>query len=63
MKNQIKYITEKEVSEITGRALSTLRNERFLGKGMPYIKIGKSVRYKYEDGIEFMESRRVETYQ
>ena len=61
MNNQIKYITEKEVSEITGRALSTLRNERFLGKGIPYFKIGKSVRYRLDDVIEFMESKRVET--
>ena len=61
MNGQEKYITEKEVAEITGRALSTLRNERFLGKGIPYIKIGKSVRYKYEDVIEFMESRMIET--
>ncbi len=60
-KGQEKYITEKEVAEITGRALSTLRNERFLGKGIPYSKIGKSVRYKYEDVIEFMEARRIET--
>ena len=61
MNGQVKYITEKEVSEITGRALSTLRNERFLGKGIPYFKIGKSVRYKLDDVIEFMESKRVET--
>ncbi|MFC1607948.1 helix-turn-helix transcriptional regulator [Candidatus Latescibacterota bacterium] len=63
MNGHEKYITEKEVAEITGRALSTLRNERFLGKGIQYIKIGKSVRYKYEDVIEFMESRKIETYQ
>ena len=63
MNGQEKYITEKEVTEITGRALSTLRNERFLGKGIPYIKIGKSVRYRLDDVIEFMESRRIETYQ
>ena len=63
MENQKKYITEKEVSEITSRALSTLRNERFLGKGIPYIKIGKSVRYRLDDVIEYMEERRVETYQ
>ena len=61
METRIKYITEKEVSEITGRALSTLRNERFLGKGIPYFKIGKSVRYRLDDVIEFMESKRVET--
>ena len=63
METLIKYLTEKEVAEITGRALSTLRNERFQGKGIPYIKIGKSVRYKYDDVIEFMEARRIETCQ
>ena len=61
MNEQVQYLTEKQVSTITGRALSTLRNERFLGKGIPYIKIGKSVRYKYDDVIGFMESRRIET--
>ena len=61
MNGKEKYITEKEVADITGRALSTLRNERFLGKGIPYIKIGKSVRYKIDDVINFMESNRVET--
>jgi len=34
-----KYITEKEVRDLTGRALSTLRNDRFLGRGFPYVKI------------------------
>ena len=61
METQIKYLNEKQVSEMTGRALSTLRNERFLGKGMPYIKIGKSIRYKLGDIITFMEAGRIET--
>ena len=61
METQIKYLNEKQVSEMTGRALSTLRNERFLGKGMPYIKIGKSVRYRLDEVVKFMESKRVET--
>jgi hypothetical protein len=56
-----RYINEKEVSKITGRALSTLRNERALHKGIPYLKIGKSVRYSYGDVIEFMERHRIQT--
>lgn len=55
------YINEKEVSHFTGRALSTLRNERFNGKGIPYIKVGRSVRYSYEDVIAFMENRKIKT--
>jgi hypothetical protein len=53
------YLTETEVAELTKRALSTLRNERHLRRGMPYLKIGRSVRYRLDDVINFMESRRI----
>ncbi len=55
------YLGEKEVSKMTRRALSTLRNDRFLRRGIPYCKIGKSVRYNINDVIDFMESRKVQT--
>ena len=58
---QVKYISEVEVSKITGRALSTLRNERSRGKGIPYIKVGRSVRYNFNDVIDFMESCKIRT--
>lgn len=52
------YLNEKEVAAITGRALSTLRNERFMRKGLPYLKIGgRSIRYRSGDVIAYMESR------
>ena len=54
------YLNEKEVAAITGRAVSTLRNERFMRKGLPYLKVGgRSIRYKSEDVIAFMEGRRI----
>ena len=56
-----KYITEKELSAMTGRALQTLRNDRFNGRGFPYIKLGKSVRYDQEVAIAIMEQSKVET--
>lgn len=46
---------------MTGRALQSLRNDRHLGKNIPYIKFGKSVRYNINDVIEFMESRKIDT--
>ncbi|MGO8716422.1 MAG: helix-turn-helix transcriptional regulator [Smithella sp.] len=53
-----KYLNEKEVAAITGRALSTLRNERFMRRGLPYLKIGgRSIRYRSQDVIAYMESR------
>lgn len=59
--NEVKYLKEKEVAEITKRALSTLRNDRSAGRGIPFCKIGGSVRYKYSDVINFMDSHRIET--
>ena len=58
---KVQYLTEKQVSEITGRALQTLRNERHLGRGIPYVKVGRSIRYSLEDVVEFMESRKIRT--
>ena len=61
MENEIypRYLNEKEVAEMTGFSLSTLRNNRFLNKGIPYIKVGKSVRYDLKEVISFMERHRI----
>lgn len=56
-----KYLNETMVAEITGRALSTLRNERAMGRGIPYVKVGRSVRYDLADVVSFMESRKIRT--
>lgn len=59
MENLPQYVNEKKVSEITGRALPTLRNDRHHRRGIPYCKVGRSVRYKISDVIRFMESRKI----
>jgi predicted DNA-binding transcriptional regulator AlpA len=56
-----KYITEKALSAMTGRALQTLRNDRFYNKGFPYIKLGKSVRYDEEEVIALIEKSKITT--
>lgn len=61
MNGEVQYLTENEVSRITKRALQTLRNDRHEKRGIPYVKVGRSVRYKLTDVVEFMESRRIET--
>lgn len=44
-------LTEEQVAEMTGLAMSTLRNWRSkkLTNGPPAVKIGFSVRYRVED--------------
>ena len=59
MDNKIKYMNEKETANLTGLALSTLRNHRCKGKGLPYIKIGKAVRYSFQDVIEYFEGHKI----
>lgn len=54
-----KYVDERKVSEITGRALPTLRNDRHNRRGIPYCKIGRSVRYALSDVISYMEARKI----
>ena len=54
------YLNEFEAAAITGRAVSTLRNERHLRRGFPYLKIGqRSIRYKTADIVAAMEGQRI----
>lgn len=55
-----RYISEQEVSALTGRAVQTLRNDRNKARGFPYRKFGKSVRYYLPEILAIMESCRVE---
>ncbi len=59
MENQ-RYLTPPEVERITSRKLQTLANERHLGRGIAYYKVGRSVRYKLADVIAFMEQHRID---
>ncbi|MCL5883515.1 MAG: helix-turn-helix domain-containing protein [Actinobacteria bacterium] len=55
-----KYMTEREVSDLTGIALSTLRNWRVLGKGPRYVKPGGTcVRYPLSSLLAFCEGRKI----
>jgi len=58
---ETRYLTEKQVSKLTGIALSTLRNSRSKGKGIAYIKTGRSVRYSLKDVIAYMEGKKIAT--
>jgi len=59
--NSVRYLTEKQVAKMLSCAVSTLRNQRHQGRGIPYSKFGRSVRYNLQDVITYMESRRIGT--
>ena len=57
----LRYMGEKEVAALIGFAVQSLRNWRFLDRGPRYVKMGRSVRYRFKDVLDWMESHRVET--
>lgn len=56
-----KFLNERQVSEMTSIPLQTLRNNRFMRKGMSYVKIGRSIRYEVSDIVDFMQSHKIQT--
>ena len=57
---QDRYLTTAEVVQITGRKYQTWANERHQGRGVPYYKVGRSIRYKLSDILDFMERCRID---
>jgi excisionase family DNA binding protein len=57
----IQFLTERQVADITGLSVRTLRNNRWQGKGIPFYKFGRSVRYRLSDVLEFAENSKVNT--
>jgi hypothetical protein len=55
------YLKEAEVAVLIGRSVKTLRNDRCYKRGIPYSKVGRSVRYKLNDVMDFMEANKVWT--
>jgi hypothetical protein len=47
------FFTEKELAERHRRSVKTLRNERLSGRGVPFVKIGRNVRYRLDDVERF----------
>ena len=53
------YVGEKKTAEIRDCGLSTLRNERHEGRGLPYHKDGRRVKYFLPDIYEYMKARKI----
>ena len=58
MKDRNDLLTEKQVAEKTGLSIKTLQAWRWYGKGPKYVKLGKSVRYKVGDVLDWIEERK-----
>jgi excisionase family DNA binding protein len=54
-----KLLTAEEVAERTGLAVETLAQWRSQRRGIPYLKVGRAVRYDPSDVQQYLEGCRV----
>ena len=57
-----KLLTEREVVELYGLKLGTLRNHRSKKIGIPFVKLQGKVRYCLAEVEAYIQSHRVETH-
>lgn len=55
----LRLLTEREVSELLSVPLQTLRNHRSLRRGVPFVRFGRAVRYRLADVRAFVAARMV----
>ena len=58
-----RYLTERDVAKILSCSLSRLRQDRHKIRGLPYSKMGRSVRYSAADVETYMVQCRVTAIQ
>ncbi len=55
--NSKRLLTETEASRVVGLAVSTLRNDRSLGRTkITYVKLGRLIRYRLSDIENYLDS-------
>jgi predicted DNA-binding transcriptional regulator AlpA len=42
-------LSDREVAKIVGRARSTLQKDRLTGNGIPFVRLGRLIRYRRSD--------------
>lgn len=57
-KGKVLY-SEREVAQMGFKSAKALRNDRYSGVGIPWIRVGRSIRYHKRDLIRFMNDNRV----
>ena len=60
---EFELLSEKEVEETYKINTRTLQRERSIGTGIPYVKLGKRVRYKKGDVEKYIIKNTIGNYQ
>ncbi|WP_041440489.1 helix-turn-helix domain-containing protein [Syntrophobacter fumaroxidans] len=54
-----RLLNEHQAARFLNLSVATLRNDRSTRRRFPYLKLGKSVRYRFEDLQAVIESSRI----
>ena len=52
--------TEHDLAAFLRCSLSKLRKDRMAGRGVPYVKNGRLVRYRAADALAFVDGQRIQ---
>ncbi len=61
MSETTRALTEREVADLLGLSVATLRAWRHRGKGPRFLRLGRSVRYLPSDLADFVRASAVDT--
>ncbi len=56
----MRAMNDHEVSLLVGKSVQSIRNDRSLGKGIPYFKVGRTVRYRRGEVLKWLDAQRIE---
>jgi predicted DNA-binding transcriptional regulator AlpA len=56
---RFRLLDEHQVASLTNISVQTLRNHRCTRRGLPYLKLGRSIRYPLSDVLKFLEARKI----
>lgn len=51
-------MTADQLGQLLGISSASLAQDRYLGKGVPFVKLGKRVRYMREDVLSYLSANR-----
>ncbi|POX82195.1 DNA-binding protein [Mycobacterium kansasii] len=51
--------TAKEVAKLLGTTEASLAQDRYLGRGVPYTRVGRRIRYLRSDVLKFLADNRI----
>lgn len=57
MQNVTDLLTEHEAAALRRQSVRTLQAERLKGGGCPFVRLGKSIRYRRADVLKYIEDR------